>query len=173
MRRFRRGDAPTPQLEWLQDALGGRMERDRQEPTFSAPDLQEVRFRSRRQRAPRYAEPASPWLYIVVGAALLVAIAMGLIEWNARRQAAAMTRELMRPMTAQEEAELKAAIDRDMRKLEVETAAEVAAVRRTIQLDRMLPVAEPRPLAPGERCMQGHRFKRIEGGWRDLPNDPC
>lgn len=98
---------------------------------------------------------------------------MGLIEWNARRQAAAMTRELMRPMTAQEEAELKAAIDRDMRKLEVETAAEVAAVRRTIQLDRMLPVAEPRPLAPGERCMQGHRFKRIEGGWRDLPNDPC
>lgn len=149
------------------------MERDRQEPTFSAPDLQEVRFRSRRQRAPRYAEPASPWLYIVVGAALLVAIAMGLIEWNARRQAAAMTRELMRPMTAQEEAELKAAIDRDMRKLEVETAAEVAAVRRTIQLDRMLPVAEPRPLAPGERCMQGHRFKRIEGGWRDLPNDPC
>lgn len=149
------------------------MERDRQEPTFSAPDLQEVRFRSRRQRGPRYAEPASPWLYIVVGAALLVAIAMGLIEWNARRQAAAMTRELMRPMTAQEEAELKAAIDRDMRKLEAETAAEVAAVRRAIRLDRMVPVAEPRPLAPGERCMQGHRFKRIEGGWRDVPDDPC
>lgn len=84
-----------------------------------------------------------------------------------------MTRELMRPMTAQEQAELKAAIDRDMRKLEAETAAEVAAVRRTIQLDRMLPVAERRPLGAGERCMQGHRFTRIEGGWRDVPNDPC
>lgn len=149
------------------------MERERHEPTFTAPDLQEVRFRSHQRRAIPRQEPTSPWLYMAVAAAALIVIAMGLIEWNARRQAAAMTRELMRPMTAQEEAEFKAKIDRDMRKLEAENAADVAAVRRTIQLDRVLPTVQQRPLGDGERCMQGHRFKRIEGGWRDLPNDPC
>jgi len=35
---------------------------------------------------------------------------MGLIEWNARRQAAAMTAELMRPMTKSEQAQF----DREM-----------------------------------------------------------
>ncbi|HFF6218576.1 TPA: hypothetical protein ACGCHS_004180 [Stenotrophomonas maltophilia] len=110
---------------------------------------------------------------MAVAAAALIVIAMGLIEWNARRQAAAITRELMRPMTTQEKAEFTAKIDRDMRTLEAENAADVAAVRRAIQLDRVLPTVQPRPLGNGERCMQGHRFKRIEGGWRDLPNDPC
>ncbi|WP_363733232.1 hypothetical protein [Stenotrophomonas indicatrix] len=149
------------------------MEREKHEPTFSAPDLQEVRFRSERQRAPRHTEPASPWLYIVVGAALLIAIAMGLIEWNARRQAAAMTRELTRPMTAQEQADFNAEMDRQARQLQAETAAEVAAVQRTVKLDRLLPVQERRPLQAGERCIEGRRFQKIQGGWRDLPNDPC
>lgn len=149
------------------------MDRERHEPTFSAPDLHDVQFRGNRSRPARQQEPVSPWLYMAVAAVALIVIAMGLIEWNARRQAAAMTRELMRPMTAQEEAEFKAQLDRDLRKLEAENAADVAAVRRTIQLDRILSPVQRRPLGDGERCMQGHRFKRIEGGWRDLPNDPC
>lgn len=149
------------------------MERDRHEPTFSAPDLKQVRFRSQRQRAPRHTEPASPWLYIIVGATLLIAIAMGLIEWNARRQAAAMTRELTRPMTEKEQADFNAEMDRQVRQLQAQTANEVAAVQRTIRLDRVLPVQERRPLKGGERCIEGRRFQRIEGGWRDLPNDPC
>jgi hypothetical protein len=98
---------------------------------------------------------------------------MGLIEWNARRQAAAMTRELTRPMTAKEQAEFNAEIERQTRQLRAETAAEVAAVKRTIQLDRLLPVEERRPLERGQRCIEGRRFQRIEGGWRDLPNEPC
>jgi len=149
------------------------MERDRQEPTFSAPDLQEVQFRSQRQRAPQHSERASPWTYIAVGAVLLVAIVMGLIEWNARRQAAAMTRELTRPMTAQEQADFNAEMDRQTRQLQAQAAAEVAEVQRAIRFDRPLPVQEVRPLKGGERCIEGRRFQRIEGGWRDLPNDPC
>ncbi|MEB1710338.1 hypothetical protein VDR05_19230, partial [Xanthomonas campestris pv. campestris] len=38
--------------------------------------------------------------------AVLVVVAVGLIEWNARRQAAAMTAELMRPMTPSEQRQL-------------------------------------------------------------------
>lgn len=150
------------------------MDRERHEPTFSAPDLQEVRFRAARNRPSRQSEPTSPWLYIGVSAALLVVIAMGLIEWNARRQAAAMTRELMRPATPEEQAALDRQTAEWERKLQAETAAELAQVRRTIQLDRALPPAERRPLETGERCIDGRRFKRMEGGgWRDLPNSPC
>ena len=149
------------------------MERDRQEPTFSAPDLQEVRFRSQRQRAARHAEPASPWVYIIVGAALLVAIAMGLIEWNARRQAAAMTRELMRPATPEEQAQLDRQTAEWERKLKAEAAAESAQLQREIwgAVERAAP--PPRPLGGDERCINGRRFQRIEGGWRDRPHDPC
>lgn len=150
------------------------MERERHEPTFSAPDLQDVRFRDARSRPTRQSESTSPWLYIGVGAALLVAIGMGLIEWNARRQAAAMTRELMRPATPEEQAALDRQTAEWERKLQAETAEELAQVRRTIRLDHALPPAERRPLEAGERCIDGRRFKRMEGGgWRDLPNSPC
>lgn len=104
---------------------------------------------------------------------MLVVLAMGLIEWNARRQAAAMTRELTRPMTAKEQADLSVEMERQARQLRAETAAEIAAVQRKIQQDRMLPVQERRPLKGGERCIEGRRFQKIQGGWRDLPNDPC
>lgn len=153
--------------------LGGRMEREKHEPTFSASDLQDVRFRSQRQRPSRQIEPTSPWLYAAVATGLLVIISMGLIEWNARRQAVALTREMMRPMTPREQASLTAAIDRDIRNLAAQSAADVAAVSREIQLERRLPVKAPRPLSAGERCIQGERLQRIEGGWRNAPNDPC
>ncbi len=154
--------------------MGGRMERERHEPTFGKPDLQDLQFRGNSRRQTTRHEPTSPWLYIAASAALLVVIAMGLIEWNARRQAAAMTRELMRPMTPQEQAAFDAEMEKKTRQLEAETAAEVAAVRRTLQLDRALPVRERRPLEAGERCIDGRRFKRMDGGgWRDMPNEPC
>ncbi|WP_240332342.1 hypothetical protein [Stenotrophomonas indicatrix] len=149
------------------------MERDRHEPTFSAPDLQEVQFRSQRQRAPRHSEPQSPWLYIIGGAALLIAIAMGLIEWNARRQAAAMTRELMRPATPEEQAELKRQTDAWERKMQSETAAEMEQMRRQVWGEGRMAVPPRRPLNRDERCIDGRRLQRIEGGWRDLPSDPC
>ncbi|WP_447610432.1 hypothetical protein [Stenotrophomonas maltophilia] len=146
------------------------MERERHEPTFGKPDLHDVHFRSDRSRPIRRTEQTSPWIYMGVGAALLIAIAMGLIEWNARRQAAAMTRELTRPMTAKEEAQFKA----DMQKFDQEFRA---ALQQAAPQPRVitLPAADPapQPLRPGERCIQGRRFERIEGGWRDRPNDPC
>lgn len=150
------------------------MDRKRHEPTYNPEqDLKQLEFQRRYGKQARESQGISPWIYIAVSAALLVAIAMGLIEWNARRQAAAMTRELTRPMTAQEQADFNAEMDRQARQLQAETAAEVAAVQQTIQLDRLLPMQERRPLEAGERCIEGRRFQKIQGGWRDLPNDPC
>jgi len=149
------------------------MDRERHEPTFSAPDLQDVRFRSSRNRPVRQNEPTSPWVYIGVSAALLVAIAMGLIEWNARRQAAAMTRELMRPATPEEQAHLDRQTAEWERKLKAESAAELAEVQRALWADGATARPAPRPLDANERCIDGRRFQRIEGGWRDRPNDPC
>lgn len=149
------------------------MDRERHEPTFSAPDLQDVRFRSDRSRPVRRNEPASPWLYIGVSAALLIAIAMGLIEWNARRQAAAMTRELMRPATPEEQAQLDRQSEEWERKMKAESAAELAEVRQALWADDASARPAPRPLGASERCIEGRRFQRIEGGWRDRPNDPC
>lgn len=149
------------------------MERERHEPTFSAPDLQDVQFRGNRSRPARQQEPTSPWLYIGVSAALLVAIAMGLIEWNARRQAAAMTRELMRPATPEEQAQLDRQAAEWERKLQAEAAAESAQVQRELWATVQRAAPPPRPLASDERCINGRRFQRIEGGWRDRPAEPC
>lgn len=149
------------------------MDRERHEPTFSAPDLQDVRFRGGRSRPARQAEPTSPWVYISVSAALLIVIAMALIEWNARRQAAAMSRELMRPATPEEQAQIDRQYTEWERKLNAESAAELAEVKRALWAGDATDTPAPRPLGANERCIEGRRFQRIEGGWRDRPSDPC
>ncbi|PPU91445.1 hypothetical protein XalbCFBP2523_14840 [Xanthomonas albilineans] len=104
---------------------------------------------------------------------VLIAAAMGLIEWNARRQAAAMTNEILRPMTPSEEATFKAQISKFNKEMEIESAAELERTRRILWNEKIQPaVYTPRPLAPGERCMQGRRLQRIENGWQQL-RDPC
>lgn len=146
------------------------MERERQEPRLGAPDLQEMRIRSERSRAIRAVEPATPWAYIAGAVVLAVVIVMGLIEWNARRQAAAITRELMRPATPKEEARLRA----EMAKLERDmTAAIDAATPRYQPIPPTVERYQPLPLRDGERCIKGRRFQRIDGGWRDLPEESC
>jgi hypothetical protein len=95
---------------------------------------------------------------------------MGLIEWNARRQAAAMTRELSRPMTLKEEAQFKADLARADKEMSVALEEVVPRVQRfTLPQTEYMPV----PLRPGERCIRGRRLQRIEGGWRDRPDEPC
>lgn len=148
------------------------MDRERHEPTFGTPDLHDIKFSDRRRRTPvREATGTSiPWGPIILAALATIAIVMGLIEWNARRQAAAMTAELMRPMNAKEQARF----DAEMKKLEAQVDRELQAIAPRA-VDMPLPVYryDPLPLQPGERCINGRRFKRIEGGWQDLPTKPC
>lgn len=100
------------------------------------------------------------YLKLLLAAAVVILVVAGLIEWNARRQAAAMTRELLRPATPQEQAQ----IDRYQR----EAAAEMQRMEREIRRPSR-PAAQPRvntrPLRDDERCIDGQRFRRIENGW--------
>lgn len=144
---------------------------DKQEPTFGKPELSEIEFRPRSGRKSQRStvEDSNMWLKVVIEAAVLVAIAMGLIEWNARRQAAAFTAELTRPMTPEEAAKH----ERWEAEMAAETARELAEVRREIWIEPQPRQIHREPLRPGQRCMQGRRIERIEGGWRDIPNSPC
>ncbi|MCC8558703.1 hypothetical protein [Xanthomonas vesicatoria] len=145
---------------------------ERQEPTLGKPaGLEEVEFRPRTYRGPT--RPATNesdfWLKATVCLVALVVVAVGLIEWNARRQAAAMTAELMRPMTPAEKREL----DRQVAQIDAEDARDLANLRR--QIWQEAPQTEPyvpSPLKAGERCIEGRRLKRVSNGWTQV-REPC
>ncbi|WP_152982605.1 hypothetical protein [Stenotrophomonas humi] len=156
------------------------MERERQEPTLGKADLSDVNFRPRSKNGPRSSANGQPseesrfWLRAIVLVAAAVLIAMGLIEWNARRQVAALERALT-PTPAQQ-AQIEAAL-RELEKAGKENEAIVRKIRLdpnklldTSGIDWRAPVE---PMRPGQRCIQGRRLERIEGGWRDIPNSPC
>src|SRR5687768_2784940 len=104
------------------------------------------------------------FLYLKLLLALVAVIAAiaGLIEWNARRQAAAMTREMLRSATPEEQAQ----IDHQLAAMEAEWQREAAKLRRSLQTQPAAPVKrDRRPLGADERCIDGQRFKRLENGW--------
>lgn len=151
------------------------MDRERHEPTLGTPDMKELHFRSDRARYVPRPEPTPQWVYIAGGIALAILIIMGLIEWNARRQAAAITAELTRSMSMSDED--RARFDAQAAKWAKEDEAIIREHRRYIDNPitlRMQPApSNPAPLRDGQRCIGGKRFERIPGGWRDLPHDPC
>ena len=104
-----------------------------------------------------------------IAGAIAVIVMMGLIEWNARRSAAAMMAELNRPATPEE----KAALAAELTRLADESERDVRKVVRTINLTPEVEYAPPAPLRNGERCIRGRRFERLDNGWRDKPNEPC
>lgn len=149
---------------------------EREEPTMGKKlNMADVEFRPRSYRGAtrRPHDESAIWLRIAAGVAALILIAMGLIEWNARRQAAAITAELTRPMTPKEEARFKADMQRLEAEMQATAAKELAEVRKQIWVDPQPRYTPRAPLSQGQRCIQGRRFERIEGGWRDLPHEPC
>lgn len=106
--------------------------------------------------------------------AIAAALVAGLIEFSQRRSAAAIARELARLPADTAQAALPAPPG---------AAATVLAPQPAV-LDRTnadhdidyLPGAfdgENRPLAPGERCIQGLLFRRIPGGWEQIVGRKC
>src|SRR5688500_15867567 len=104
------------------------------------------------------------FLKLVIAAVFVVLLIAGLIEWNARRQAAAMTRELLRPATAEEQAQISGMNVELARQAEVEAAQ----LRRQLWGNGPTPQRseriDARPLASDERCISGQRFRRLENG---------
>lgn len=149
------------------------MERERKEPTLGNVDLTDVRFRPRDKNGARSfrdqtsSDESKFWIRAIVLVAAAVLIAMGLIEWNARRQVAALERALT--PTPEQQAMLDAEIERSKR----EDAELLREVRRHITVEPSDWAPAKAPLRAGQRCIQGRRLERIEGGWRDLPREPC
>lgn len=107
-------------------------------------------------------------LQIVLLVLLVGAMVAGLIEFNARRQAAALTREMLREATPEERAQM----DRQLRDLDARltptppTSSESdlrPRHRRTNSAVRYVA-----PLQPGERCLSGQRFRRLKNGWEEI-----
>lgn len=69
--------------------------------------------------------------------------------------------------------EQKASFDAEIRRSALEEAKVLEEVRRHVlpEPQNRWPTVEP--LRSGQRCIQGRRFERIEGGWRDLPKSSC
>ncbi|WP_313316436.1 hypothetical protein [Stenotrophomonas sp.] len=149
------------------------MERERQEPTVGKVDLKDVSFQPRLRRAQHAqgnadgSEDSKFWLRAIVLLAAVVLIAMGLIEWNARRQVAALERALT--ITPEQQA----AFDAEIRRSAREDAEMLKQLQRNLSPERQDWRQVVEPLKPGQRCIQGRRFERIDGGWRDLPRSPC
>ncbi len=145
---------------------------ERQEPTLGKDaGLEQLEFRPRSYRGPTHPtnEHSAFWVKAGVCLAVLIVVAMGLIEWNARRQAIAMTSALMRPMSPAEQQEL----DRQRAESDEEDAAVLADLRRQIwqEAPKAAPYI-PSPLKAGERCIDGRRLKRVSNGWTQL-REPC
>ena len=99
-----------------------------------------------------------------------IAVVMGLIEWNARRQAAAITREMFRPATADETRAIKQVTHQA--ELEAERALIDYRVRTPTPRRRSRePIRDLTPLAADERCINGQRFRRVSNGW--IQNGTC
>lgn len=110
------------------------------------------------ERRYREAESSDLWWQIALGgfiALLAHSIVVGLYTRYEARQA----------MT-QLERESKLATQQMQRAL-------TQNVQRAEQAPLMREYDPPRPLADGERCLQGRRFKRVSNGWVQLPHDPC
>lgn len=125
-------------------------------------------------------ESKPPWLMICTAVVVFVLIAAGLIEWSARRGAAAITREILRPATPEEEV----LIDQSLKDLEASlamTEEEEADLRNSVvrEVTIGMPQArlpsmgtsrqiQPLPVAPDERCIAKQRFRRLPNGWEEI-----
>lgn len=133
-------------------------------------DLSELRFRQRRMPA-RGDGIALQWWHVIVAAAVVLASIMMLIEFKARREAAAVQRVLVG--TPEEQAAWQA----ELKAQEREAQLAIKAMQASAQDQQIRQIQEMRQrmrraaLGPGERCIEGKRFRRVSNGW--IQNGSC
>ena len=138
--------------------LGISMER--KEPTFSTPELSDIEFRRPRLTSRPHTESYLMWKVaagVFIGMSLCMLATCSFIGIGAD----ALIEEQEKAQKAAVEKFIADASDPDPFGF---AARQEAERRREI---------ERRTLKPGQRCIQGKRLERIEGGWRDIPNEPC
>ncbi len=160
VRRFRRGAAPTPRLQCAQDALGGRMERER--PEYLQP-IPRTRWEF-------------PWLGMwavlllgMTGAGIWLHLKTG-DAWNARFQSRpdhqASTQRPVTPPPVDAIESKRAASFEEQR---LATITEIR-LRRAAADEREAAAKRQREEL---RCISGVAFRRIPGGWENVPGAPC
>ncbi len=133
---------------------------ERKEPTFSKPDMGEIRFREPARQQKIDSGNGLVWkiaIGVFVGMSICLIATCSLVGIGA----AAVAEQEDQARKAAINEFLRTANDPDPFGFEAR-----AAEARRIEM-------EPRALRPGQRCMQGKRLERIEGGWKDVPNEPC
>lgn len=147
VRRFRRGAAPTPRLECAQDALGSRMERKR-------PDYLQPIPRSHWE---------FPWLGLwavlllgMAGAGIWLHLKTG-DAWNARFQPVVKDQqvETTPPSASSRNTEIAGVSIEEIRRLREQAEREYKKQRAEL------------------RCIDGVAFRRIPGGWENVPGETC
>jgi hypothetical protein len=124
-----------------------------------------------RQKFREYTEiDVTVWILVAVA---IIGIIVGLIEWNARRQAAALTHEMLRPATAEEKAAIDAIAEESERELKKQLAAEQRYTQQQMaELRQLRAKAAARSLEDNERCIGGTRMRRVDNGWQQV-NEEC
>ncbi|WP_156455797.1 MULTISPECIES: hypothetical protein [Stenotrophomonas] len=133
---------------------------ERKKPTFSKPDMDEIRFREPARQRKSDSGNGLVWkiaIGVFVGMSICLIATCSLVGIGA----AAVAEQEDQARKAAVDEFLRTANDPDPFGFEARAAEE-----RRIEMER-------RALRPGQRCMQGKRLERIEGGWKDVPNEPC
>lgn len=133
---------------------------ERKELTFSKPDMGEIRFRDPARQQKIDSSNGLVWkiaIGVFVGMSICLIATCSLVGIGA----AAVAEQEDQARKAAINEFLRTANDPDPFGFEAR-----AAEARRIEMER-------RALRPGQRCMQGKRLERIEGGWKDVPDEPC
>lgn len=134
---------------------------ERREPEFS-PD-EPIEFRPRSYRGPtRQQRSQDEYFYLKVSVGVGLAVLVALLIFNAfdryqDRKDAEFALKQLRAELAHQNAEDEKFI------------REHSIIQPYATPER----AKPRPLAPDERCINGDRLRRVNGGWQQLPREPC
>ena len=142
---------------------------DKQEPTMGEPA--DLEFRPREYRGPSVPPPAKKddsSLAWKVG----IGVFAGIMAATLLQQAVANYRE--RKAIEQFNTEMTR-IAKDPDPLGWQAAAQEAQVSAWIrqQNQRQPAPREYAPLSPGERCINGQRFRKLENGWAQSSNKKC
>jgi len=149
------------------------MDRERHEPTFSVPDLQNVQFRGNRNRTVRGQTSAD-------GTGLVWKIALGVFLGMSACGLATCTvlGTMGYAVQKQKEEQLSKAID-DLNKIAKDPdPMGFAKVAQEKQREEARRIAEyerahrPPPLGPNERCVGATRLRRVENGWTQSGSCP-
>ncbi|MGS1079134.1 hypothetical protein [Pseudoxanthomonas beigongshangi] len=138
---------------------------DRQEPTISKPDMADLEFRPTSYRGPTRPQVTNDGIVWKLSLGIGVAVLAALLLFNAyerhqdRKDAEAALRDFEKELERQ--------------RIEDERFLKENPPVRVIRVGTPSTERQRAPLRPGERCIQGERFKRIQNGWQQLPYDPC